>query len=1834
MVKYTSIIKIFLVFYLISLSFSKLKEERLTEIWKDWDYEQHGLTITKDGNEKTVTYGIDFPEGYDTVELYIKVEVIPAQQSDQPPLICFSTRDLECKEREQLIKSAQGNSVILWVKKDEISDPGQELYIMVETEKEANKYTIKFKGYDNPVFGPNFSYSFLVGKYNQDFDIIVTGIKNQQLVTLAIDGASGAALKVSGIYDSVVYEHKNGKSMSFVAFGEEGVEEFNKTVSIQKLKEGEYVTILMHITTVNAEKEGVTENGILIPNGPKIVGYINKELMTEECYPIDFSKLSIPSVNQMYVTGRINSKYTWMFLADEEKTWMLDYDIEVLDGHISFPIIFDNTNRTKLRYICVEIPYEEALNLYEVSFSFQLQSPQSIPSIYKFYEPQIIGEIYRYMIPKDSIAFFHGLQTDDAAGKYDFNIYTKSGVVDSYIDHCTTFPDCHYDESSLNKLNKLKGVNNMATWNTFSNEFKPYSLEKIVMVVKCVDDDAQNKGFCLIESSIFNKGQDLYLVEDEEFTKLIFTGEEGYIHTDLKTRRQISRLTIDIMIFSGDAKFEIKEKTQTSEAHKVTEYSLANKKFFHVKFNKREIAEFDIHYYAYKHTLFTIKYSVHAYNKEQLEEHIPSGESYLVNIDPSSKTKSKIIYLENTRVKNKNPFLANFFELNCEFDVTFVDEKIEFFDGYAQKIIQEKEQKDNTSYVFNIKIKNADSANYVNKMCMLYVAGYEIEQKYLREIVIPENVNQQIIFKESEKFKSIRFTYPHVNFTQEVSLFFNVIDKAVYEAKLSVLNYQIFDKDITRTQIMYIDKDEFINHCFEQLMCPITLELSLKSKIVDTDPMIEITFKQAINNPGYIQKGQAKRDYVMGDNIYYLYTELGKNEIGEVSLNFLREYGTLMGKVVRKDIVEKEFDWRGRYRMPSETWHDSLPFDESTKKLTITTSDTSDCLEGCFLLLAIRINQIGEFVPNYKFYPFSIITKLSPSSSSYIETPKVVIQVDEFIVGSVKLATDDKIYEFYEIWLPHDSEIVDFDWQSSVAGLYVNLGGIRPTTKNADFKLIPSGRQSVLSLSKEEIIMTAKEKHIDLPNPDSLQDVNLVIGVWTDKTDAIDSEIYSLRVHQTSIDKEGVQELDIIEVKTDQKILCRPRSTGAHQYRCLFMVIYDDTDIELNTPFLAYSHSTNPGTLGKMYMNYIDKKIYEKYDPDELRKVIPNDQVAKITAEGYINEKYLESDKYIFLSVVVDLPYDVVLVTSMPVFDHYGIDLYQFYPNPNTEQVIAISFKEVNITFPGTDPVSVSIVTLDGNGQIFWQKDPQKVFDLRGEGDRLTLTSGKTIDAISIINPDFIMGEDDQPPYIFYISYHKRKHNLNFDEIKYGKSLELSYKETDLPIILYNKVGLLYDDVSVSITFKDNEFDVKDEKEFAPIFVEAQIVKENSIYMAKKDPSLTPPLDKSKLANYDISIRTAQLLLTHDEIEEYGIKDEDNPTLYIRVERTYSSEKKVYEKFSVEAQVAGLNDGVIPVEKIYHYESAKNSLFDNNIHRLKVDEEKEYMRVHLAFNSHQLGWAISDNEEEVKNITFVSCTNTNGKTVVTIHTDYKTKKNKILNLIIFKIKGAGDNAQLNDYTFKYMNAKKIDEFMDYAIKGTPKLEKEESTTPDGDVNIKCTFDALDIDYSKVNVTYYLKIYFNDSILQGEEYKTIAGSNNLFYYSYERNPTPVNGKITLSATSPRIGFWSAINVVAQVQEKSIIEYVSYEPIVIVRPPPVTPTDEPEKKDDDDDEGGSGTAFIVVGVILIIVIIGLVGLIVYFQMKNKQLLAKVKTVSFQNTNKKGNTDPNNLIEHNSE
>ena len=187
-----------------------------------------------------------------------------------------------------------------------------------------------------------------------------------------------------------------------------------------------------------------------------------------------------------------------------------------------------------------------------------------------------------------------------------------------------------------------------------------------------------------------------------------------------------------------------------------------------------------LEYKASTNSFFTIQYIIN----NNLNENIPSGESYLIQIDPNSDIQTKNISLSNRFWKNENLFLANFFELNCKFEVkrNGINE-VKFFDGYAQDILLKQiEEYKSDNYNYSIKIKESDKSVYNKKMCMLYVAGYEDEIKTNREIMVGENINQQIIFENN--LKKIRFLYPHTDNKKDLVVHFNIIDKAFYKYEI------------------------------------------------------------------------------------------------------------------------------------------------------------------------------------------------------------------------------------------------------------------------------------------------------------------------------------------------------------------------------------------------------------------------------------------------------------------------------------------------------------------------------------------------------------------------------------------------------------------------------------------------------------------------------------------------------------------------------------------------------------------------------------------------------------------------------------------------------------------------------------------------------------------------------------------------------------------------------------------------------------------------------------------------------------------------------------------
>ena len=1106
----------------------------------------------------------------------------------------------------------------------------------------------------------------------------------------------------------------------------------------------------------------------------------------------------------------------------------------------------------------------------------------------------------------------------------------------------------------------------------------------------------------------------------------------------------------------------------------------------------------------------------------------------------------------------KSAFMTNFFELNCEFEIKrpSLETEITFADGYAQEIIE----KGNIAlgcYDYEIKIKETESSNYNNKMCMLYIAGYEIDSRSNeREIVVASNINQQMIFEDN--FNKIIFTYPIVNINKEFSIRFNVIDRAYYKLT-GTLNGQVLDT-INNLQMsvstnLFVGAQDLRYLCKDTPLCAFNLEVEMTQKIVQTNPMIEVTFREVLNVPTYLQKGNTKLDFVCGNNFYYLYTDIGRNDVVEITMNFLREFGYIWAKVVRKDIQtpQEEANWRGLYRFPGPTWDDGLPFDDYTRKVTIGTDQTRDCVNGCYLLMTIQINDIGDYVTDFIYYFFSIIVKITSNKKTYTDIPKVRIQVDEFIVGSLDTTEMDDRYisEFYQVWLPHDSDIVEFDWQNTIAGLYINIGDTRPTVKSADF--IFYAQDSVVSITKEEIMKVVKKRKIHLDNDTSIQDVSMVIGLWTDVTDSIKYELYSLRVHQYSEDPNF---LEIIESSSDQKIICKPRQIRNGYdviYRCLVMITYD-YDSSIKSPLYVYGYPKNPSSYVNLYGSFIDANIYNEYDITKLKSLIPSENNAEYNTysldTNYIYIKELPTDKYFFVNFYCNMPGDIILINSLPLFNLLDKSKSEIYPSAYTAQLFSLTEGALIIRFAGKESISATVEALTGEASLFWEQN-NTPFKLNGEGDRITLFSNNKQRNLIIFKNDssYLTADMEDPGFLFVLKYKARTNDFNFDEVEFGKSTEIAYKDTDLPAILYCFIGdKLFKDFVISITFKDNSKQVFGEYAISPIRVQATIMKEDTIYKVKKtkDKSIIPTEEDSMFGVYDGAIKTALIYFSADKIAEYNIDDSENPTLYLRIDKTNSYEY-TYNNFNIEAQITGINDFVIPLEKVYHYGKFGKDQ-DIIFYGLKSVKGKEYIRIQIAFNSDEFDFTINNLPGIKQNMTFEywRANKERGKIIVI----FKRKENENgLFLSIFRKQGSTRDERLANYVFKYINAKAKTDFFDYKT-----LSNNLSCTysPDGYdlIKVRCVMNQIHVDKGEADIIYSLKIVSANNYLKGEEANTIAVTESESHIAYIRNPIPGADndpdKIEISANSSfsNLGY---ITVIAQIQQNNIIEYSAYNAI---------------------------------------------------------------------------------------
>ena len=79
---------------------------------------------------------------------------------------------------------------------------------------------------------------------------------------------------------------------------------------------GDYITLTVHLVNNTEMYLGVAENGFLEPNGPEITGYLEQNVINEECFPLDSDR----ELNEKYIIPEVFDKRCAKVVAEEVAT--------------------------------------------------------------------------------------------------------------------------------------------------------------------------------------------------------------------------------------------------------------------------------------------------------------------------------------------------------------------------------------------------------------------------------------------------------------------------------------------------------------------------------------------------------------------------------------------------------------------------------------------------------------------------------------------------------------------------------------------------------------------------------------------------------------------------------------------------------------------------------------------------------------------------------------------------------------------------------------------------------------------------------------------------------------------------------------------------------------------------------------------------------------------------------------------------------------------------------------------------------------------------------------------------------------------------------------------------------------------------------------------------------------------------------------------------------------------------------------------------------------------------------------------------------------------------
>jgi hypothetical protein len=194
------------------------------------------------------------------------------------------------------------------------------------------------------------------------------------------------------------------------------------------------------------------------------------------------------------------------------------------------------------------------------------------------------------------------------------------------------------------------------------------------------------------------------------------------------------------------------------------------------------------------------------------------------------------------------------------------------------------------------QIKLPENINKEN--CYFYVGASESSKE------LPTLLREDIPYSRtlSYNISNATFIWPFPYIRGNIVIKLNIENESPIKASIIINNDKhILTYLISRSTLLNIE-EKYLSECSESEGCQIMLNLELMSLNREGIKVpIEVSLSSGRKIPQILKKGVLRRDGMNDKKENYYYVEVGKNEEGEILLDFKRGGGVMYAKIVNKD---------------------------------------------------------------------------------------------------------------------------------------------------------------------------------------------------------------------------------------------------------------------------------------------------------------------------------------------------------------------------------------------------------------------------------------------------------------------------------------------------------------------------------------------------------------------------------------------------------------------------------------------------------------------------------------------------------------------------------------------------------------------------------------------------------------------------------------------------------------------------------------------------------------------------------------------------------------------